>query len=236
MKKKRFCFNEVEVCFYLNDSFERIEDFIEQRIIYITDKIVFSKHSKKFNNKDLIILKPGEEYKVQQTVDSIINQLLEMGADRQTLIIGVGGGVVTDIVGYVASIYMRGVSFAFVPTTILCMVDASIGGKNGVDVGLYKNMIGTIKQPQFILHDYSFLKSLPQKEWISGFAEIIKHAAIKNEKLFSKLESNSILFYKKNVQELSKLIEQNVELKSKVVMNDVYEKGERKHLTSLLAM
>ena len=230
MKKKRFCFNEVEVCFYLNDSFERIEDFIEQRIIYITDKIVFSKHSKKFNNKDLIILKPGEEYKVQQTVDSIINQLLEMGADRQTLIIGVGGGVVTDIVGYVASIYMRGVSFAFVPTTILCMVDASIGGKNGVDVGLYKNMIGTIKQPQFILHDYSFLKSLPQKEWISGFAEIIKHAAIKNEKLFSKLESNSILFYKKNVQELSKLIEQNVELKSKVVMNDVYEKGERKHL------
>lgn len=230
MKKKRFCFNEVEVCFYLNDSFERIEDFIEQRIIYITDEIVFSKHSKKFNNKDLIILKPGEEYKVQQTVDSIINQLLEMGADRQTLIIGVGGGVVTDITGYAASIYMRGVSFAFVPTTILCMVDASIGGKNGVDVGLYKNMIGTIKQPQFILHDYSFLKSLPQKEWISGFAEIIKHAAIKNEKLFSKLESNSILFYKKNVQELSKLIEQNVELKSKVVMDDVYEKGERKYL------
>lgn len=230
MTKKYFYFNETEVCFYLNDSFERIEEFILQRKIYITDEHVYSKHSRKFNNKDVIILKAGEEYKVQLTIDSIISQLLDMSADRQTIIIGVGGGVIADITGYVASIFMRGISFAFVPTTILCLVDASIGGKNGIDVGLYKNMVGTIKQPQFILHDYSFLKTLPQKEWISGFAEIIKHAAIKSENLFSKLENNSISFYKKNLKELSKLVKQNVEIKSKIVIKDVYEKAERKHL------
>ena len=106
--------------------------------------------------------------------------------------IGVGGGVVTDITGYVASIYMRGLRFGFVPTTLLAMVDASIGGKNGIDVGVYKNMVGTISQPSFILHDYTFLTTLPKSEWQNGFAEIIKHACIKDAAMFRQLEKNSI--------------------------------------------
>ena len=83
---------------------------------------------------------------------------------------------------------MRGLQFGFVPTTILAMVDAAIGGKNGIDIGQYKNLVGTIKQPNFLLYDYSFLQTLPQAEWINGFAEIIKHACIKDEALFDWLE------------------------------------------------
>ena len=99
-----------------------------------------------------------------------------MKADRSTILVGVGGGMVTDMTGYVAAVYMRGLKFGFVPTSILALCDASIGGKNGIDVGVYKNMVGTIRQPSLILHDIAILKSLPQTEWENGFAEIIKHA------------------------------------------------------------
>src|SRR6185369_11874808 len=124
-----------------------------------------------------IVLKPGEVYKNQQTVDNIIQQLIDLGADRKSFLVGVGGGVVTDITGYVAGVFMRGIQFGFVPTSILAMVDAGIGGKNGIDVGVYKNIVGLIRQPSFLLYDYAFLKSLPKTEWVNGFAEIIKHAA-----------------------------------------------------------
>jgi 3-dehydroquinate synthase len=230
MKKKQFVFNNEIVQFYFDSKFDYVEEIVTSRIIYITDENIFSCHKNKFQNKDVIILKPGEEYKIQQTVDSIIDQLIKMKADRQTTLIGVGGGVITDITGFAASIYMRGIACAFVPTTILCMVDASIGGKNGVDVGVFKNLVGSIHQPKFILYDYSFLKTLPSIEWISGFAEIIKHAAIRSEKLFSELENQSINIYKKNSKELSKLIQQNVFIKTKIVEKDVLEKLERKLL------
>ena len=140
-------------------------------------------------------VKSGEEYKVQATVDTIIEQLIAMEADRKTTLVGIGGGVVTDITGYVASVYMRGITFGFVPTTFLAMVDASIGGKNGIDVGVYKNMVGIIRQPSFILHDLIFLNTLPQSEWENGFAEIIKHACIKDAAMFRELETNSLKKY-----------------------------------------
>src|SRR4029453_3783228 len=142
-----------------------------------------------------IILQPGEEYKVQETVNTIVQQLIEIEADRKFTLVGVGGGVITDLTGYVASVYMRGISFGFIPTSLLAMVDASIGGKNGIDVGVYKNMVGIIRQPKFILHDMIFLNSLPQKEWENGFAEIIKHAAIKDETMFRELENSSFKKY-----------------------------------------
>ena len=118
-----------------------------------------------------------------------------MEADRKTTLVGVGGGVITDMTGYVASVYMRGLRFGFVPTSLLAMVDASIGGKNGIDVGVYKNMVGIIRQPAFILHDMVFLNTLPQSEWENGFAEIIKHACIKDAAMFRELETNSLKKY-----------------------------------------
>src|SRR5690606_852417 len=143
-------------------------------------------------------LNAGEQFKVQQTVNEVIEQLIHFGADRQTWLVGVGGGVVTDITGYVAATYMRGIRFGFVPTSILAMVDASIGGKNGIDVGVYKNIVGTIRQPSFLLYDYQFLKTLPETEWINGFAEIIKHACIKDVRMFNELAGRSITYFQKN--------------------------------------
>jgi len=167
---------------------------------------------------------------VQATVDTLISQLIELGADRKTTLIGVGGGVVTDLTGYVAAIYMRGLSFGFVPSSILAMVDASVGGKNGIDVGVYKNMVGTIRQPQFLLYDYSLLKSLPKEEWVNGFAEVIKHAAIRDAALFRELEKNKLTTYQRDKGALAKLIRRNVVIKSKVVEKDEFEKGDRRLL------
>src|SRR5678815_2835973 len=185
MKKVAYKFSNSSTVHYFDSSFSQLKNIVDQKnAIIITDENVFNQHNKKFKNWNCIVLKPGEEFKVQSTVDSIIEQLIAMEADRKTTLVGVGGGVITDITGYVASVYMRGISFGFIPTSLLAMVDASIGGKNGIDVGVYKNMVGIIRQPKFILHDMIFLNSLPQNEWENGFAEIIKHAAIKDAAMF----------------------------------------------------
>ncbi len=201
-----------------------------QQAVILTDEHVFQGHQKKLKGWNTIVIQAGEAYKVQATVDSVIEQLITMGADRKTFLIGIGGGVVTDIAGYVAAIYMRGISCGFIPTSILAMVDASIGGKNGIDVGLYKNLVGTIRQPQFLLYDYSLLKTLPDEEWTNGFAEIIKHAAIKDAALFRELEKNKLNTYKKDKVALAKLIRRNVVIKSDVVEKDEFEQGDRKML------
>ncbi len=231
MTKKTILFSSASVNYYFDADFSYLEKIVskEQGII-ITDENIFKAYSKKFKGWKVIAIPPGEQHKNQQTVDGIINQLIEVGADRQTFLIGVGGGVITDITGYVAAIYMRGIKSGYVPTSILAMVDAAIGGKNGIDVGLYKNMVGIIRQPAFILYDYSFLKLLPQSEWVNGFAEIIKHACIKDAPMFKLLEANKISDFQKDKELLSKLIQRNALLKSKVVSNDEYEQGERKLL------
>jgi 3-dehydroquinate synthase len=142
----------------------------------------------------------------------------------------VGGGVVTDLSGYVASVFMRGLRFGFVPTSLLAMVDAAIGGKNGIDVGLYKNMVGTIRQPEFILYDEKLLGTLPVKEWRNGFAEIIKHACIMDKNMFRELMSHDLEYYRSDTRALSELIVRNARLKIRVVQSDEFEKGERKLL------
>jgi 3-dehydroquinate synthase len=125
---------------------------------------------------------------------------------------------------------MRGIRFGFVPTTLLAMVDASIGGKNGIDVGLYKNMVGVIRQPAFILHDMIFLNTLPQSEWENGFAEIIKHACIKDAAMFKELETNNFINYQKRKKTICELVQRNAILKTKVVQQDEFETGDRKLL------
>lgn len=175
------------------------------------------------------MLKAGEHYKVQTTVDSIIEQLIEMEADRKFTLIGVGGGVVTDITGYAASIFLRGINFGFAPTSLLAMVDAAIGGKNGIDVGIYKNMAGTIRQPSFIFYDTAFLKTLPDAEWRNGFTEIIKHACIKDAAMFRELEFYSPESFMRTGK-INELIQRNAMLKAKVVKYDEFENGERRLL------
>jgi 3-dehydroquinate synthase len=178
----------------------------------------------------VIVLKSGEEQKNQDTVNAIIDNLVAMEADRKTVLVGIGGGVVTDVTGYVASIYMRGLRFGFIPTSVLAMVDASIGGKNGIDLGVYKNLVGTIRQPSFLLYDFNFLQSLPDAEWRNGFAEIIKHACIKDATMFKILEQHSIDKVKKTKAIMKQLIERNAVLKTKIVQRDEFERGDRRLL------
>jgi 3-dehydroquinate synthase len=231
MKKKSFTFSTTTVNYFFDADFSYIEKLVsKETAVIITDENVFDKHKKKFKGWNTIVLKPGEEYKIQQTVDVVIDQLLALGADRKTTLIGVGGGVITDITGYVAGIYMRGIRFGFVPTSLLAMVDASIGGKNGIDVGVYKNMVGLIRQPAFLLFDISFLKSLPKTEWQNGFAEIIKHACIKDAAMFKLLQKHKLSDFQKNHTLTASLIERNVLIKTKVVAGDEFEQGERKLL------
>lgn len=231
MKKKTYSFSTATVDYYFSGSITQLDEITDpSTTIVITDEHLYNAHPKKFKNRNTIVLKPGEEFKNQSTVDAVIEQLIEMGADRKSTLVGVGGGVITDITGYVASVYMRGIRFGFIPTTILAMVDASIGGKNGVDVGIYKNMVGLIRQPAFIMHDFSLLKSLPDAEWINGFAEIIKHACIKDAVMFKELEATTLKKYQKDKELLGKLIQRNALLKTKVVQQDEFESGDRKLL------
>lgn len=231
MKKSTYRFSNQSVDYYLAGGFSHLQEVADSKhAVLVTDENVFQHHQKRFKKWNTIVLKPGEEFKVQATADSIIEKLIEMEADRKTTLIGVGGGVVTDITGYVASTYMRGIRFGFVPTTLLAMVDASIGGKNGVDVGVYKNLVGTIRQPAFILHDLVFLNSLPQAEWENGFAEIIKHACILDLSMFRELENFSFANYRKRKKLICDLVQRNSILKTKVVMGDEYERGNRKLL------
>ncbi len=231
MVDKNYVFSEKAVSVYFNADFSQLQEHVDkENSILITDENVFAKQSEKFSGWKTIVIKAGEQHKNQEAVDKIIKGLIELNADRQTFLIGVGGGVVTDITGYAASIYMRGVRFGFVPTSILAMVDASIGGKNGVDVGVYKNLVGVINQPEFLFYDYSFLETLPEAEWINGFAEIIKHACIRDENMFRLLQEKPFDYFHSSLENIGKLIQQNVELKYNVVVNDERETGERRLL------
>lgn len=231
MQKKTIRFGSGAVDFYLAGRFSGLTGIVNRRqAVLLTDENIFRLHPKKFSGWNVIVLPPGEEYKTQATVDSVIRQLIEKEADRQTTLIGVGGGVLTDLTGFIASVYMRGIPFGFVPTSLLAMVDASVGGKNGIDVGVYKNMVGVIRQPSFILYDTGFLETLPEKEWRNGFAEVIKHAAIKDAALFRELAAHDVAFYQKRKKERSDLIRRNALIKIKVVQQDEFEKGDRKLL------
>lgn len=231
MEKKTIQFSRATTSFYFSGSFADLEKLApKHNAILLTDENIFAAHGKKFKDWNTIVLKAGEQYKVQATVDSVIDQMIAMKADRTTTLVGIGGGVVTDMAGYIAGIYMRGIRFGFLPASILAMVDASIGGKNGIDVGVYKNMVGMIRQPDFLLYDVSLLKSLPNEEWVNGMAEVIKHAAIKDAPMFSMLEETSLPALKKDPVLLSKLIRRNALLKTKVVQADEFEKGERRLL------
>ncbi len=218
-KQTRYHFNE---CL---DAIPRLTP--DRNTIILTDERISILLPEKLSRLQRIIVPSGEAHKKQQTVDRILEELIRLDADKESILIGIGGGVVTDLAGYVASVYMRGMRLALAPTTLLAMVDAAIGGKNGIDIGPYKNMAGTIYQPEFILFDYSVLSSLPMEEWQSGFAEIIKHACIADAGLFSDLQQHEISFYQNNPEALHTLVRRNVLLKTVLVAEDEQGAGKR---------
>lgn len=224
-------FSSGKVSYYFESTFDSLCTIVPlEGCVVITDSNVAALYRQQLAPFKKIIIPAGEEHKNIQTIITITEELIQYEAHRKTWIIGIGGGVVTDIAGWVAAIYMRGVPFGFVPTSLLGMVDASIGGKNGIDFGLHKNLLGTIRQPQFILQDVQFLETLPGIEWSNGFAEIIKYACIFDPALFDILEQHNIDHYKQNKADLNKIIAICTGWKNKTVLADETETGLRKLL------
>lgn len=200
------------------------------KTIIITDENINRIYGKDFPKVPVISIGLGETHKTMKTLDAIFDKLVEFEADRSTFIVAVGGGIVCDVTGFAASIYMRGLRYGFVSTTLLSQVDASVGGKNGVNFGGYKNMIGVFNQPEFVLVDTAMLNTMEDKEYRSGFAEIVKAACIKSETLFEYLETHYQEALDKDPEVLQKIIYDAVMIKAAVVEQDEKEKGERKLL------
>lgn len=202
----------------------------EKRIIVISDTSIDRTHHDLIAPYESILIGQGEQAKSLVTLDEVFARLIEMGADRSVFILGVGGGIVTDITGFVATTYMRGVDFGFVTTTLLGAVDASVGGKNGVNIGGFKNMVGTFSQPQFVVCDASLLASLPVREFRAGLAEVIKTAILGDAELFALLEQSSFEELRQGGEKLQQIIYRSVAVKASVVAEDEREGGRRRIL------
>jgi 3-dehydroquinate synthase len=172
----------------------------------------------------LITIPAGEKSKTLEQVGAICDRMIAAGLDRQSFVVGLGGGMIGDISGFVAAIYHRGIPHVQIPTTLLAMVDSSIGGKTGVDTPSGKNLIGAFHQPSLVIDDVDVLKTLPPREFNQGFAEIIKHAVIADAKMFRTLES----WKAGNASALQPLIKRNIQIKSRIVAKDERDRtGER---------
>lgn len=177
-------------------------------------------------NVEIVEFEAGEENKNIETCVEIWKVLTELGGDRKSLVLNLGGGVVTDLGGFVASTFKRGVDFIHIPTTLLSMVDASVGGKNGVDLGNLKNQIGVINVPNMVLIDTEFLETVPQNEMRSGLAEMLKHGLIYDKKYWEEFLDISTIDF----DMLDELIHRSVEIKNEIVKQDPTEKNIRKAL------
>ena len=201
----------------------------DRRVIVITDANVHRRYPDLVNRYEHILVGMGETNKTLITVGNVYSELLARGVDRKCFILGIGGGIVTDIAGFVASTYMRGLRFGFIASTLLAQVDASVGGKNGVNVDGYKNMAGTFNQPDFVLCDTSMLRTLPEREFRAGLAEIIKSGLIADRELFELFERHTIDELRDDPALLRRIMGA-VRVKARIVEADERETGERKKL------
>ncbi len=228
----------VEICgaagrskVFIGERLENSKRYIPTgRLVIITDTNVNRIYGKTFPAGEVIEIPSGEKIKTLDTVQKIYGQLMQLSADRSVFITGIGGGIVCDITGFVASTYLRGVRFGFVATSLLAQVDASVGGKNGVNFQGYKNMVGCFNQPEFVLCDMHMLKTLPKREILCGFGEIAKHAFIGDAKLVDFIEQNVKKALALDEDVIAKLVYESVCIKSSIVNTDEKEKGERKKL------
>lgn len=223
--------------FFNETGYEKINTFISESM-YSSIFILVDEHTNEYCLPkflpnlatkipiEIIEIEAGEEIKNITTCVEIWSILSELGADRKSLIVNLGGGVITDIGGFIASTFKRGIDFINVPTTLLGMVDASIGGKNGVDLGNLKNQIGVINVPQLLLIDTNFLETLSQREMRSGLAEMLKHGLIYDKNYWEQfLDLSQIDF-----ADFDALIYRSIEIKNEIVKQDPTENGIRKAL------
>ena len=200
------------------------------RVIVITDTSIARRYRRLINQYEHIVIGTGEKIKTLATIEQLHRELIERGADRQTFLLGIGGGIVTDITGFVASTFMRGVRFGFVSTTLLGQVDASVGGKNGVNLDGYKNMIGCFNQPEFVLCDIGMLRTLSDRQFRAGLAELIKTGLLGNRVLFEMAEALTFDEVRRDPLLTADLVLMAIKIKAGIVERDERESGERRKL------
>ena len=215
----------------IGESLARLAEHLpDGRTIIITDPNVSRLYGDQFPPCDVVVIGTGEKNKTLATLEAIFDQFIKLEADRSTFVVGIGGGIVGDIAGFAASTYMRGLEFGFVASSLLAQVDATVGGKNGVNFKGYKNMVGVFNQPRFVIADIDLLHTLPKEEIACGLAEIVKHACIKDADYFQYIEDHCDDIARLDGQVMLKLVCDSVKIKSDVVNQDERETGERRKL------
>lgn len=202
----------------------------EGRVVVVSDATIDRLYHPLLEKYDTVLIGLGESVKTLQTVETIYRRFIELGVDRSTFVLGVGGGIVTDVAGFAASTYMRGLKFGFVSTTLLGQVDASVGGKNGVNVDGYKNMAGTFTQPQFVICDPGLLRTLPDREFRAGLAEVVKAAIIADADLFGRIEKTTFGALRSDADLLTDAVSAAIRVKADIVERDERESGDRRKL------
>jgi 3-dehydroquinate synthase len=217
---------------HIGEQLQNLPNYIiGRKTVIVTDTNIIKYYSQLFPvDVPVIDIGLGEKNKTLRTIDYVMGKLVEAEADRSTFIVGIGGGIVCDVTGFAASIYMRGIPFGFVSTTLLSQVDASVGGKNGVNFEGFKNMIGVFNQPEFVLCDTKMFSTLDNEEFRSGFAEIIKAGAIKDASLFTYCKSHFHEALEMNSDVINHMVYESVKIKACVVEADERETGERRLL------
>lgn len=198
--------------------------------VVITDGNILKSYSEMFDDYPVIEIGTGEEIKNLSTVEYIMRRMIELRCTRNTFLVGIGGGIVSDIAGFAASIFMRGIRFGFVSTSLLSQVDASVGGKNGVNVDMTKNMAGVFAQPEFVICDHRMLGTLPGEEYINGIAELVKTACLDNSGLLDFVKNNREKIISMEPETVSEAVYRCVRFKAAVVEADEKETDIRRIL------
>lgn len=216
----------------IGEALAMLDELLDgRRPIVVTDPNLEAAYPELVGRYPHVVIGLGETHKTLETVGEVYRELLRLGADRGSYLVGIGGGIVTDVTGFVASTYMRGVGgFGFVATSLLAQVDASVGGKNGVNLDGYKNLVGVFNQPDFVLCDQRMLTTLPERELRAGLAEVVKCGLIGNRTLFELFEGRTFEEFTGDRGTLLRAITWSVELKAEVVTADERERGERRLL------
>lgn len=216
----------------IGDAINSLENYLPsgRKVVIVTDPNVHRLYKEIINRYDYCLIGLGEPNKTLGTAGKLYGELLARGADRSTFLVGFGGGIVTDVTGFVASTYMRGLRFGFVATTLLAQVDASVGGKNGVNYEGYKNMVGTFNQPDFVLCDPAMLDTLPEREFRAGLAEVVKAAIIADADLFGRIERTTFEALRTDTDLLSDAVSAAIRVKADIVERDERESGDRRKL------
>jgi 3-dehydroquinate synthase len=202
-----------------------------RKTVILTDTIVAELYRNSFPKDVLTIVIPcGEQNKTFDTITGVIRQMLAAGIDRSCFMVGIGGGIVCDITGFAASIYMRGINFGFVASTLLAQADASVGGKNGVNFDGYKNIAGVFNQPEFVICETEMLQTLPARQIRAGMAEIVKAALLADKNLFDYIVSHKDKIADCNTETMTTLVTRSIQIKSSIVEADERESGVRRKL------